>query len=74
MTAYWAAAQVTRGELPGVYAGAPKDVLIAATQDSWEHTIVPRLIAAAADLTNTGHPQQLAVPLVPRLSAGQGAC
>ncbi len=32
------------------YAGQPKSVIIAATEDSWEHTIVPRLIAAGADL------------------------
>lgn len=45
------AADLTRGELPGCHHGAPKAVLIAATEDSWEHTIVPRLMAARADLT-----------------------
>ncbi|WP_347756817.1 AAA family ATPase [Agrococcus sp. ProA11] len=49
-TAYWIAARVTRGELPGESLGKPRGVLIAATEDSWEHTIVPRLIAAKADL------------------------
>jgi hypothetical protein len=48
--AYWIAARVTRGELPGESSGKPRGVLIAATEDSWEHTIVPRLIAAEADL------------------------
>jgi hypothetical protein len=37
--------------LPGVYAGTPRAVIVASTEDSWEHTIVPRLMAADADLT-----------------------
>ena len=44
------AADITRGRLPGVYFGQPKGVIIAASEDSWEHTIVPRLMAADADL------------------------
>lgn len=48
--AYWTVARITRGELPGIHKGRPKDVLIAATEDSWARTIVPRLIAAGADL------------------------
>ena len=48
--AYWLAARVTRGDLDGEFRGNPKSVLICATEDSWEHTIVPRLIAAGADL------------------------
>jgi hypothetical protein len=47
---YWLAARVTRGELPGEHHGRPRAVLISATEDSWEHTVVPRLIAAGADL------------------------
>lgn len=47
--AYWLAARITRGELAGEYAGQPKSVLVCATEDSWEYTIVPRLIAAGAD-------------------------
>lgn len=47
---YWLAAQISRGLLPGIHHGTPKTVLIAATEDSWENTIVPRLIAAGADL------------------------
>lgn len=49
--AYQLAADVSRGALPGEYAGNPRGVLIAATEDSWEHTIVPRLMAAGADLS-----------------------
>lgn len=48
--AYTLVADVTRGRLPGVYLGQPRGVIIAATEDSWEHTIVPRLMAADADL------------------------
>jgi hypothetical protein len=48
--AYSLAAQLTRGELRGAFFGKPKAVLIAASEDSWEHTIVPRLMAANADL------------------------
>lgn len=46
----WLAAQVTRGTLPGEFLGRPRGVVICATEDSWAHTIVPRLIAADADL------------------------
>jgi len=45
------AAQVTRGTLPGSSQGKPRAVIYAATEDSWEHTIVPRLMGAGADLT-----------------------
>lgn len=48
--AYTIAADVTRGRLPGRFEGVPKAVIVAATEDSWEHTIVPRLMAANADL------------------------
>lgn len=48
--AYWLAARITRGELPGKFEGQPRAVLVCATEDSWSHTIVPRLIAAGADL------------------------
>jgi hypothetical protein len=46
----WLTAQVTRGTLPGAYFGKPRPVFYCATEDSWQHTIVPRLIAAGADL------------------------
>lgn len=48
--AYWLAAQVTRGTLPGEFAGDERAVLVCATEDSWGHTIGPRLEAAGADL------------------------
>jgi hypothetical protein len=47
---YTLGAAVTRGDLPGVCAGSPRGVVVAATEDSWSHTIVPRLMAAGADL------------------------
>jgi hypothetical protein len=46
----WLAAQITRGTLPGVFFGDPRPVIYAATEDSWSHTIGPRLFAAGADL------------------------
>lgn len=48
---YWLAAQVSRGALAGEYLGQPRAVLVCATEDSWAHTIVPRLQAVDADLT-----------------------
>jgi AAA domain/Bifunctional DNA primase/polymerase, N-terminal len=47
----WLAAMITRGMLPGAHYGTPKRVYYLATEDSWKHTLVPRLIAAGADLT-----------------------
>ncbi|MCU1590250.1 MAG: hypothetical protein JWP11_1506 [Frankiales bacterium] len=47
---YQLAADVTRGKLEGRYLDQPRSVVIAATEDSWEHTIVPRLMGAGADL------------------------
>jgi hypothetical protein len=49
-------AQITRGKLPGQYYGTPQSVAIAAHEDSWEKTIVPRLKAAGADLSRVFHP------------------
>lgn len=48
--AAWIVARITRGQLPGNLHGSPKSAIIAATEDSWEHTLVPRLMAADADL------------------------
>lgn len=48
--AYQLAADITRGQLEGEDQGNPRSVLVCATEDSWEHTIVPRLIAAGANL------------------------
>jgi hypothetical protein len=44
------AARLSRGLLPGIYHGQPKATIICAMEDSWARTIVPRLIAAGADL------------------------
>jgi hypothetical protein len=49
--AYWLVAWITTGTMKGRFLGKPRSVIIAATEDSWEHTIVPRLVGAGADLT-----------------------
>lgn len=49
--AYQLAADVSNGKLPGECHGKPRGVFVVATEDSWEHTIVPRLMAAGADLS-----------------------
>jgi len=46
----WLAAQVTRGQLRGAWWGQPAGVIYVAIEDSWRHTLVPRMIAAGADL------------------------
>ena len=46
----WMTAAITRGELPGIHHGTPRPVIYAASEDSWSHTVVPRLIAAKANL------------------------
>lgn len=46
----WLAAQLTTGMLPGVFHGQPRSIIYAATEDSWERTIAPRMLAAGADL------------------------
>lgn len=48
--AYTLTAWITTGTMKGRYIGEPRAVVIAATEDSWEHTIVPRLMAAGANL------------------------
>jgi hypothetical protein len=52
--AAWKAAQISRGILPGVFFGQPRRVLYIAIEDSWKYTIVPRLMAAGADLSMIG--------------------
>lgn len=47
----WMAAHITRGTLPGSLYGKPRAVIYAAVEDSWKYTLVPRLIAAGADLS-----------------------
>lgn len=43
-------ARATRGKLDGDLAGAPAEVLWVSAEDSLEHTLNPRAIAAGADL------------------------
>jgi hypothetical protein len=49
LAAYSLVGDITRGSLPGAMYGRPRNVVIAATEDSWSSTIVPRLMAAGAD-------------------------
>jgi hypothetical protein len=67
----WAIAKLTNGSLAGTYLGQPKPCIIAAAEDSWARTIVPRLIAAGADMdlvyradvvTETGTELSLTLP------------
>lgn len=44
------AAKVTMGEAAGEYDGKAKSVLYVATEDSWAHTIAPRMRAAGANM------------------------
>jgi hypothetical protein len=48
--AYTLAADVTRGRLAGECVAEPRGVIIAASEDARDYTIVPRLMAANADL------------------------
>lgn len=50
----WMAAQITLGTLPGHYFGTPRKVFYVAVEDSWKHTLVPRLMTAGADLSKIG--------------------
>jgi Bifunctional DNA primase/polymerase, N-terminal/AAA domain len=47
---YTKAAKATLGELPGVFYGTPCDVVVASSEDHAGTVIVPRLLAADADL------------------------
>lgn len=49
--AAWLAARITTGTLPGELFGQPRTVIYAASEDSWEYTIAPRMLAAGADLS-----------------------
>ena len=44
------AARITRGVLPGDLYGEPAHVVLASAEDSPQHTLVPRLMSAGADL------------------------
>lgn len=46
----WLSARITRGTLPGSLYGRPLSVIYGAVEDSWKYTLVPRLMAAGADL------------------------
>ncbi|WP_261555540.1 AAA family ATPase [Frankia tisae] len=46
----WLAAGITQGSLPGIHHGTPGGVIYLAAEDSWEHTLIPRLMVAKADL------------------------
>ncbi|GAA2806492.1 AAA family ATPase [Saccharopolyspora taberi] len=48
--AAWLSAQVSRGRLAGELEGRAASVLYVATEDSWEATVAPRLVAAGADM------------------------
>ena len=50
----WITARITTGTLPGSFFGTPRRVLYVAVEDSWAHTLVPRLVAAGADLSMIG--------------------
>lgn len=44
-------ARLTRGQLPGDLSGKPSLCFIASAEDTRDHTLVPRLMAAGADLS-----------------------
>ena len=46
----WLSAKITTAALPGAICG-PRAVIYVAVEDSWKYTIVPRLMAAGADLS-----------------------
>lgn len=50
----WMSAHASRGTLPGSFSGTPRKVFYVALEDSWKYTLVPRLIAAGADLNMIG--------------------
>lgn len=54
------AAMLTRGKLEGEFMGRRGSVLILSPEDSWEHTINPRLVAAGAS-RNHIHQMQIEV-------------
>jgi hypothetical protein len=68
---YQLAADISKGRLPGEFEHRRKSVLVCATEDSWEHTIAPRLTGADADLdrvfrldiTVDGTPGALTLPV-----------
>ena len=65
----WMSAQVTKGDLPSAFKGDPRAVIYVAVEDSWKFTIVPRLMAAGADLTRVYRAEVEAVKAAPSPSA-----
>ena len=68
----WLIAHLTRGTLPCAHSGSSRTCIIAASEDSWERTIVPRLLVAGADMgmvyrvdvvTITDHETSLTLPV-----------
>ncbi len=53
--ACWTTARLTNGTLPGCHYRKPRSVVYCTSEDSWEMTIVPRLMAAGADLGRVYH-------------------
>ncbi|AXQ53086.1 DNA primase/polymerase [Mycobacterium phage Rando14] len=49
-TARWFAASWTNGTMPGCWEGKPVNVAYIATEEAWNHTVVPSLKAAGADM------------------------
>jgi hypothetical protein len=49
--AYDLIAKITLGTLPGDMYGKPKCVIVCATEDDWESSIIPKLIACGANQT-----------------------
>jgi hypothetical protein len=49
--AIWMAAEISNGTLPGAFYGTPRDTLYVSGEDHWGYMMLPRLIAAGADLT-----------------------
>lgn len=47
---YDLAARITKGLLPGQFHGRPRAVAVVASEDDWSAVVVPRLVAARADL------------------------
>lgn len=43
-------ADITAGNLAGEFFGTPRNLIYVASEDSWTHTVVPRLLASGADM------------------------
>lgn len=45
------AADITNGTLDGEFFGSPRPIIYIASEDSWNHTLTPRMTAAGADMS-----------------------